>query len=229
MKILVIDNNIDLNCWGSQDICKWVTQTSSQNTVYVRRGPQGDLPPSPVRYDRIVVSGSKSSAFEEKPWVDALIDFMRKAMQARIPLLGICFGHQILARAVAGDLTCLNKSKVPEFGWTEIQLQGESSLTAGLPKTFYSFSAHFEEVKAAPLGTRVLAQSKNCKIQAFEVEGIPAYGVQFHPEKPLEEGARILQHRQKVGRPKNLFLDRRDQTLYNPKVGETLFKNFLKE
>lgn len=228
MKILVIDNNIDLDCWGSRDLCREVTQLSNTNTVYVRRGPQQDLPSSVRSFDRIIVSGSKSSAFENKPWVEDLMAYMKKAIDAQIPLLGICFGHQILARALSGTLNCLGKAKTPEFGWTEIQIQQDSNLTAGLPKNFYSFSAHFEEVTQLPQGTRTLAQSKNCQIQAFEVEGARAFGLQFHPEKPREEGLRILQQRKKLGSPRHLFLDRRGESLYDPTVGKIIFENFLK-
>lgn len=231
MKTLVIDNNIDLDCWGSKDLCKWLTQSSPDNTVYVRRAPQGDLPASPLGFDRVVVSGSKTSGLEQAPWVNDLMKFMEKCLDAKIPLLGICFGHQLLARLMATQVkeknSCLGLAKQAEFGWTEIQLCGQSALTQGLPPKFHSFSAHFEEVSRLPHGLRALAQSHDCQFQAFEVEGYPAFGLQFHPEKSPTEAIRILQERKKVKKPKKLFLDRRGTTYYDPKIGEILFKNFL--
>src|SRR3954454_12000081 len=98
MKILIIDNNIDRDSWGSSDLCR-LTRGFPGATVYVRNGPESDLPPHPAQYDKIIVSGSKTSAMSEEPWIEELTDFIRKAIDLRKPYLGVCYGHQMLARA----------------------------------------------------------------------------------------------------------------------------------
>ena len=230
MKILVIDNNIDPSFWGSSDIAelirKTTVNTSIHSTTYIRRAPQGDLPKSPKNFDRVILSGSKTSAFDTSPWVEELLQFVKNTIEAQKPFLGICFGHQMLARALGGT-ACMGKSKKPEFGWTKINLTADSPLTAQLPKTFYSFSAHFEEVSRLPDNLRPLASSADCSIQACQLEDKPVFGIQFHPEKPISEAKRILQERIKEKKPAQLLNPTHSTQLYNPKIGETLFTNFL--
>src|SRR5688500_2745913 len=115
MKVLIIDNNIDQDCWGSQDIRRLATLASGA-TVYVRRAPQGDLPPSPKGFDRIIVSGSKTSILDDSAWVGDLIEFVKKAVNYHKPYLGICYGHQILARALGGK-ELVRQASEAEFGW----------------------------------------------------------------------------------------------------------------
>ncbi|MBI2712370.1 MAG: type 1 glutamine amidotransferase [Bdellovibrio sp.] len=229
MKILIIDNNIDPPFWGSKDICKAAASTSPGATLYVRRGPQEDLPNSPLKYDRIILSGSKTSALENSAWINRLLNFLENSITHRVPILGICFGHQILARLYSKNTSCVGKAKTPEFGWTPIELIAESKLLAGLPNRFFSFSAHFEEVTKLPSGLRTLARSEYCAIQAFEDPSRPVFGIQFHPEKEPQEANFILRERKKTGIPKKLFLDQKKKSLYNPRVSETLFANFLKD
>src|SRR4051794_3821352 len=121
MKILIIDNNIDRDCWGSSDLRRMVRAAwvSTSYVSYVRRAPQDDLPKDLSSFDRIIVSGSKTSVLEEAPWIERLIEFIKKAIELRKPYLGICYGHQLLVRAVS-DKTTLAKAKNPEIGWTKI-------------------------------------------------------------------------------------------------------------
>ena len=80
----------------------------------------------------------------------------------------------------------LRVSATPEVGWTEIEWLVESPISLGLPRNWHSFSRHFEEVASLPPGFRKLARSPRCDIQACEVIGKPAYGLQFHPERAVE-------------------------------------------
>jgi GMP synthase (glutamine-hydrolysing) len=225
MKILIIDNNIDLDCWGSQDLCR-MAKLASKATVFVRRAPQGDLPKDPADFDRIVVSGSKTSVLEDAPWVSQLLDFIKKAVDQRKPFLGICYGHQMLSRALGGK-DSVRKADTAEFGWTEIQVIEPSPLMKNVPSTFYSFSAHYDEVSQLPKGMRNLAHSEACQVQACQLEQFPIFGIQFHPEKNMTEAKKILVERKLKKDPQVLLNPNRSEDLYDPKLGETLFKNFL--
>jgi GMP synthase-like glutamine amidotransferase len=141
--------------------------------------------------------------------------------------LGVCFGHQILARALGGR-TVVAQSSTPEFGWTQIQTIQKNELFQDLPNSFCSFSAHFEEVIHLPEDCISFAKSKDCQIQAFQLKHTSVYGIQFHPEKAFEEAQKILNEMKNNSsfvsgmrhmRPKNIFLQ---------KTGELIFRNFLK-
>jgi GMP synthase-like glutamine amidotransferase len=225
MKILVIDNNLDLDCWGSPDLVRYA-RLAPGAVVAVRRGPHDDLPLDPASYDRIIISGSRTSALETAPWIEHLHDFIRRTVQLRKPLLGVCYGQQALARALGG-ISTVRKAARPEMGWTKIELIDDSPLTEGLARSFYSFSSHNEEVATLPQGMRPLARSADCAIQACQLKDLPVFGIQFHPEKSLEEATHILAEKKKKLGKKALLLPDSGRKVYDPAVGERIFKNFL--
>lgn len=224
MKVLIIDNTQDRNCWGSADLKRFVT-TSPDRTAFVRRAPQGDLPDSIRGYDRIILSGSRSSCLSDDPWVTKLDHLLREALSENRPILGVCYGHQALARVLGGN-KCLGKGSRGEFGWTEIEVLTPNPLFQGLPKKFWSFSSHYEEVSALPPGMKILARSKDCAIQASQLGERPVYGIQFHPEKDLTDTTKSF-NEWKSDRLKNVSFMTSRQELYNAEVGSKIFGNFL--
>jgi GMP synthase (glutamine-hydrolysing) len=212
MRILIIDNNIDPDCWGAEELRAFARQVPGA-TVETRRGPQGDLPETLEAYDRIVVSGSKTRISEKAPWVEKELDFIRRALDLNKPYLGVCYGHQMLARAVTGE-QAVGIARLGEVGWTKIEVTADSKLFEGLPREFYSYSSHYDEVKEVPRGFRNLAHSQACGVQAMQLGDRPVYGIQFHPEKIRPE-------------PQKTLNASRQKTLYDPKVGERIFGNFF--
>jgi len=156
---------------------------------------------------------------------------MRKAVSENKAVLGICYGHQSLIRALGPEhdqgKALVRRAERAEFGWSLIKTLHPSPLLAGLPEEFYSFSSHFDEAAELPAGMKRFACSEDCEIQACQLEGHPVFGIQFHPEKDLPGANRTLAYRKKVGKPEILLRPELGSKLYDPKVGETLFRNFL--
>ncbi len=225
MRILIVDNTIDRECWGSPELQRFAV-TVPGATVTVRRGPESDLPKDISNFDRIVLSGSKTSAMENAPWISRLEDLIRCALSEGKPFLGVCYGHQMLARTLGGK-EFVRQSVSAEFGWCRIEQLADSPLFHGLPRVFYSFSSHYDEVSVLPSGTELLACSEQCAIQAIQVKGHPVFGIQFHPEKDLEGGTQTLAECQKKGKPKKLLHPNEGMKLFQPEVGEILFRNFF--
>lgn len=225
MRILVIDNTIDVTSWGSADLREQAVRAGGA-TVTVRRAPEADLPSSPQSFDRIIVSGSKTSCLARAPWISELESFVGAALDLGKPILGVCYGHQILAR-VLGGMDFVRKAARPEIGWTEIHKLGESPLLAGLPDTFTSFSSHHEEIAQLPPGARPLARSRDCAIQGFQLENRPVFGIQFHPEKSIAGAEEIFSHYRKKAPSVPLLGAGQSRRRYQASVGETIFRNFL--
>ena len=159
------------------------------------------LEPKPAdvqQYAGILISGSAACVTAPEPWMDGLVDFILEASVAHVPLLGICFGHQIIAHAIYGPGS-VRKSATPEIGWTDIRVTSEDPLLAGLEGGFNTFESHFDEVVPAA-GMTVFASSERCAVQAYRVADKPIWGVQFHAEMTMEE-AIDLATRRITGRP----------------------------
>jgi GMP synthase-like glutamine amidotransferase len=224
MKVLIIDNTRDQDCWGSSDLRSFVTK-SSDRTAFVRRAPENDLPKSIREYDRIILSGSRTSCLEEGAWISNLDELLKEALRESKPILGVCYGHQALNR-ILGGRKILRRGELGEFGWTEIEVVERAPLFEGLPDRFWSFSSHYEEVAELPKGMRLLAKSDRCAIQACRLEDLPVYGIQFHPEKDLPSTEKSIEGWKKEGR-KEILRVKDGSKLFNPKVGDRIFENFL--
>jgi GMP synthase (glutamine-hydrolysing) len=144
----------------------------------VRRGGVREAAPSA---DGIVVTGSYASVTERAPWMLALGEALLGAAE-RTPVLGVCFGHQLLAAALGG--TVERNPLGPEVGTREVELTAagrEDSLFAGLPGRLAVQQFHEDHVSAAPPGAVLLAAGEHSPIQAF-AHGPRLRAVQFHPE-----------------------------------------------
>ena len=110
-----------------------------------------------------------------------------------IPILGICAGHQFMARHFGGTA---EPSKIPEFGKVELTLiDTDDPLFAGVPQQSTVWESHNDEVSRIPPDFKQLGKSENCEIQAMTHTGKPLYGLQFHPEvEHTQYGALIFKN-----------------------------------
>jgi len=224
MNTLIIDNNIYPEYWGASDIRSCICDLN-HSTVKVRRAPALDLPSSLRDIKNIIISGSVTSATESNDWTRALDLFIKNAIDKKIPILGICYGHQVLGRILGGKSN-VRKSKQYELGWTKIEKKYESKLFLGLPSVFYSFSTHYDEVCSVPQGCRLTAQSQDCAIEAFESMKDPIFGIQFHPEKSLKEAKKTLLFHKKQN--EIILNEKNGNSLFKLEIGRHIFNNFLK-
>lgn len=142
----------------------------------------GDPIPSDVRRFKAIVAlgGSMSAADEQQhPFLRDEVSFLRSAVVAGVPVLGISLGARILARSLGGSV---RRAPVAERGWSSVQLTPagrRDTLFAGLSSPLRVFHWH-EECLTLPPGAELLATTDACRNQAFRFA--LAWGVQFHPE-----------------------------------------------
>jgi GMP synthase (glutamine-hydrolysing) len=159
-------------------------------------------------------------------WISELHDFTRKALSEKVPVLGVCYGHQVLGRILGSDAV-LRESPRPELGWTEIEQTAPSRLLKGLPDKFFTFSSHFQEVSQVPPGFIKTARSSLCEVQAFEHPVDPVFAIQFHPEKNANSAAKNFSV-WKAKRLKSPLLGEKETAKrFNPEVSRVIFKNFV--
>ena len=141
-----------------------------------------DLQASAESASGIIISGSLRDAWADKPGVLDLLAFAQRLLVGRQPVLGVCFGHQLLGRALGGDVR--RNPAGWEVGSPTVELNpagAESPLFAAFPSHFVAIQSHRDAVLSLPAGAHVLATSAKTAVQAFSVED-RIYGVQFHPE-----------------------------------------------
>lgn len=103
-------------------------------------------------------------------------DYLAKA---DYPILGICAGHQFMARHFGGDVA---PGKVPEFGKTELIVDKAEGILEGVAPRSIVWESHNDEVTKVPDDFVVLARSEGCPVQAMQHARRPLFGLQFHPE-----------------------------------------------
>ena len=147
-------------------------------------------------------------------------------------MLGICYGHQAIARCLytqAAQAPTLRKAQNPELGWQTMQITAGNPLFEGLKESFVTYESHYEEVGELPPGSVGFAKSDRCDTQAFQIEGKPIFGVQFHPEYTVAEAERSLANKQKKGERKDWILNPgKGPKLYDENVGKAIFGNFFR-
>lgn len=140
------------------------------------------LPPVTDGFDALIVFGGEQAATDDDshPYLPALAVLMKAMTDADRPVLGICLGSQILARAYGATN---HLGTAPEFGWCDVTLTevGRVDPVLGhLPATFPIFEFHTDTF-TLPAGAVHLAQTKTAPNQAFRI-GRATYGMQFHFE-----------------------------------------------
>jgi GMP synthase (glutamine-hydrolysing) len=142
--------------------------------------PLGGAPRAPQRYDAVLVFGGSMhpDQDEEFPWLEREAEFLRSALESHTPVLGVCLGAQLLARAAGAAVA---RASVSEVGWFDIELTPagrEDPVVGSLPARTSGFQWHHYTF-GVPVGATELARSAACT-QAFRLDG--ALGIQFHAE-----------------------------------------------
>ncbi|MBW0149004.1 glutamine amidotransferase [Marinobacter arenosus] len=167
----------------SGDFEDWfVRGLSNELALTVVNVEQGDVPGNAHDWDGIVVTGSPAMVSDRASWSEATAQWLAGAVDQRIPVLGVCYGHQLLAHALGGEVGYHPEGRETGTKTIELLPVAESDLLfAGLPATFKAQLTHKQSVLGLPPGAVLLGRSQFEPHQAFRV-GDCAWGVQFHPE-----------------------------------------------
>lgn len=134
-------------------------------------------------YDGVALSGSPDMMSEEK----TLAKYTREIeaiLDSNVPLLGVCFGHQMMAKAFGAEVV---KDGKHVLDMVETKVLADDPLFMGLPKSLMLLESRWEVVKSLPSGFRLVARSTTSRIATMKHEKRPLYGVQFHPERHTKE------------------------------------------
>jgi GMP synthase-like glutamine amidotransferase len=141
----------------------------------------------PRDFAALIPMGGTAHAWQadDIPLLRRELRFLRDAVEAEVPVLGICLGGQLLARALGGEVTAAAEA---EIGWLEITATDAARadpIFRILDDSAGVYQWH-SDVFEAPPGANILARSEASPNQAFRMEGAAAWGIQFHPEATPE-------------------------------------------
>ncbi len=136
---------------------------------------------------------------DREPWVYDEIRMVQNAVACGIPVLGSCYGHQLLALSLAGP-RCVRRSTDPETGWLSIRIISADTLL-GEVGAFFVYTLHFDEVVDPGPDFRILAETPQCHIHGFRFKDLPVWGIQSHPEIDIPDGRRLFANLVAQGHP----------------------------
>ncbi|CAD6501420.1 BgTH12-01672 [Blumeria graminis f. sp. triticale] len=154
--------------------------------------------PNIEEIDAVIISGSKHNSFDNDPWILELVEFVRKILaQRRVRIVGYCFGHQIIGRALGGDAIVGRGDNGWEVSVTPLQLTSGGQEIFGRSQ-LKIYEMHRDVVYSCPEGTELLASSSRYEIQSLYIpERLMTF--QGHPEYTAEIISEVLHIRHNKG------------------------------
>lgn len=184
--ILMVNSIVDAGIRGMFDAAVWPRLAGLAGMDFsVAYFPDPEPLPGPDGFSHLLLSGSELSAAVRGDRDEELLAMIRAFLEAERPIFGICYGHQMLARAIAGDAAC-RRSETPEFGWRKPDLR-PNPIFYGVGD-LVSASSHYDEVCNLPGDFTVIACTDHCAVQSYQYRDLPVWGVQFHPEVEHRQG-----------------------------------------
>lgn len=127
----------------------------------------------------IVAPGSIQCPLDEDRWIRDMEKFLRGAIKTKIPMLGICFGHEVFASAFGGRLEFRGQYTIAT---RYVKILRDDPIYAGFKGETRQVVAHSYHVVEAPPDFDVIGVTDDCPVQVMKHRDLPIYGVQFHPE-----------------------------------------------
>jgi GMP synthase-like glutamine amidotransferase len=150
----------------------------------------GEFPADPSDYEAYLVTGSPAGVYDPLPWIEPLKQFLRDAGDRK--LVGICFGHQIMAEAFGGHVEKSDKGwgiGLQHYEIDRVEPWMDEMASIDVP------ASHQDQVVAQPPHTKVIASSPFTPFAALAWTDRPAISVQFHPEFDLDYAKALIEAR----------------------------------
>jgi len=204
-------------------------------TLTVYNANEGEIPPPigdpepaqpqngmPHSFDGVIISGSQSSVYDDRAWIQELSRWTEGAIADGVPILGVCWGHQLLAQVLGGTV----KGGSYELGYVQVKQEKNDPIWNDIPNPFTVFATHSDHVVALPPDATLLA-SNETGVQAFRHEQV--YAVQFHPEYDLKTATAMINSKDLPERDVQAALDTcTDANVEAAQPAKQIFGNFLR-
>jgi GMP synthase (glutamine-hydrolysing) len=187
---------------------------------------EGEKLPDPERFAGVVVTGSSAMVSHHEAWSERTAEWLRGAVDCGTPVLGICYGHQLLAHALGGRVGPNPRGR--QIGTIRVNLEesaAHDALLAGFGSSLRVHVTHVEVVLDLPDAAVRLASSDGDPNSAFSI-GAAAWGVQFHPEFDAQVMGRYIEARREQLVVEEIDADHRLASVEESADGTALLRRF---
>lgn len=212
-------------CCGDHDA--WFSRALTHSTV-VCDVFLDEKPPDPAEVAGMVITGSPQSVTEPTAWMEATAEYIRRGMRKGAAILGVCFGHQLIAYALGARV--VRNPRGWELGTQPVRLTDAGvadPIFRGAPNPFLAHMSHQDVVEAVVPGMTLLASSDVADVQAFAA-GERVRGVQFHPEADQTIATLFIRQRDDKLRAAGYDTDGLAATIQETPIARQVLHNFEK-
>jgi len=186
---------------------------------------EGGAHPAPDAADAFVITGSAANVPDREPWMLGAEAWLREVVAAGTPTFGICFGHQLLAQALGGEVQRNPRGR--EMGTVPVERRGHDPLFDGVPERFEANVTHVDSVVRLPPGALSLARSALEDHHAVRFAEA-CYGVQFHPEMDAEVMRTYVEARRGILDAEGFAVDAMLASVQEAEHGRETLRNFVR-
>lgn len=187
-------------------------------------GRGADELPEPAQIAALVITGSASSVTSREPWMLRLEAYLRRAALEHTPILGLCFGHQLLGQALGGRVAKNPHGR--EIGTVEVERLADDGLLGSAPR-FMANSTHVDSIVELPVGAVVLARTAQEPFAALRFAE-HVHGVQFHPEVDAEVMLHYVNARRQLLVEEGVDADGLTKTVRDTPESAAILKRFAR-
>lgn len=176
--------------------------------------------PETYGFDAAIITGSRASVYWDEPWISPLKEWVAEAVERGMAVLGICYGHQVLAAALGGTVEDMGEY---EIGYREVDHEG-GPLFENIDTPTTVFTTHSDTVTELPPGAEEFATNEY-GIHGFRVEN--AFGVQFHPEYDMQTAEAVTRGKDLPDeRIQGVLSDINEENYVKACESKAIFENF---
>lgn len=186
MKILILDYSVTK--FETALIKQWLPSNAEVHAYYVESADSIPLDLIDQAFTHIIHSGSELSINEEAPFTERAERLIRLSRETGAWQFGICYGHQLLGKALIGPQAVRKSPNGFEAGWKAVQFEAAGMELLNTRSEEWLWQHHFDEVTILPEGSVQLARNAHSEIQAYINFDQHLLGTQFHPEFDQERG-----------------------------------------
>ncbi len=224
-KILILDYSVDRS--ETPAIKRWLPKDAQVASLFI--DTEESFPDDLAQDDftHVIHTGSALSVTETAPFTKKAANYIQKIRDKGVAQMGICYGHQLVCRALLGEHAVRSSPNGLEAGWRDVTFDTHAMNIPGVGKSETVWQHHFDEVIELPKESVLFATNSHTQIQAYVNHEQRLFGTQFHPEFDRETGNEIFAQDRELLEKHNYDVD--DMVKYGPSIetGKTFFGFFL--